>query len=207
MDLLAISPPGHFPAEPEWIDRLLDEGLCRYHLRKPGWTQTELHRFVAQLPVHTRARVVLHQHHSLVEELGLGGWHFPDHPGASRRLRQSRAAGVPAVRLSRSLHQLRALFARMEHCAYAFLSPVFPSISKPGHVPPWTDRALQEALREAHAAQSAKVYALGGIQAENAARCRELGFDGLVLHGGLWEQADPLAALVRVRVRVREAVA
>ena len=199
MDLLAISPPGHFPGEPEWIGRLLDGGLCRYHLRKPGWTQPELRRFVEQLPESIRTRVVLHRHHPLVETLGLGGWHFPDAPGASRRLRQCRAAGVPSLRLSRSLHRLRALSMRMEHCAYAFLSPVFPSISKPGHAPPWTDRALREALRELHAAQSARVYALGGIQAENAARCRAWGFDGLVLHGCLWEQADPLAAFLRVR--------
>ncbi len=197
MDILAISPPDTFPAETQWIVRLLDAGLTRYHLRKPAWSAVTLEAFLQTLPPACRSRLVLHQHPALVQAHALGGWHVKGHADASSPLPPnpgSLPAGRPVI--SRSLHRITDLEADTQGWDAALLSPVFPSFSKPGHHPPWTEAELARCLGER---RGARLYALGGIDATRAARCHDWGFDGVVLHGALWQAADPLAVLETIR--------
>jgi len=197
MDILAISPPDTFPAETQWIVRLLDAGLTRYHLRKPAWSAATLEAFLQALPPVCRSRLVLHQHHALVQAHALGGWHVKDPADAGRLLPpipDSLPAGRPVI--SRALHRISALEADTQGWDAVLLSPVFPSFSKPGHLPTWTETELVQSLREF---RSTRLYALGGIDATRARRCHDWGFDGVVLHGALWRAADPLAAFETIR--------
>ncbi|TVP80832.1 MAG: thiamine phosphate synthase [Puniceicoccaceae bacterium] len=196
MDLLAVSPPRYLQHEARWIERLLGAGLHRYHLRKPGWPLAAVRDLVAELPEAVRRGVVLHQCYRLVEPYGLAGWHLRDRSGTGRAYQLLRKAGTPAERLSRSVHSIQNLLQSLEGYAYGILSPIFPSFSKPGHGPSWSESALRAALKSEHASgPTAKVYALGGISTERLAHCRDLGFAGVVLHGALWEAADPVAYL------------
>jgi len=197
MDILAISPPDTFPAETQWIARLLDAGLTRYHLRKPDWSAATLAAFLQAVPPGCRSRLVLHQHHALVQAHALGGWHVKDHADARPPLPPdtgSRPAAKPVV--SRSLHRISALVADTQGWDAVLLSPVFPSFSKPGYQAPWTESELVQSLREF---RSTRLYALGGIDATRARRCHDWGFDGVVLHGALWRAADPLTAFETIR--------
>jgi len=91
--------------------------------------------------------------------------------------------------VGRSCHNAEELSAAAaEGAAYATLSPVFPSASKPGYGPPLGISRL----REACAAVPLPVYALGGIDSPERARlCREAGAAGVAVMGAVMRADDP----------------
>jgi len=83
---------------------------------------------------------------------------------------------------------------------YVTFSPVFPTPSKPGYGP-----ALGlEALRQATQASPIPVVALGGITAENAARCIQAGAAGVAVMGEVMRAADPAAVTHRLVQSIQE---
>ena len=82
------------------------------------------------------------------------------------------------------------LAAEAEGADYVTLSPIFVSTSKGRHLPPLG----QEALRDAAAALSLPVLALGGVTRENAAVCQESGAAGIAVLGPIMGARDSAAA-------------
>jgi thiamine-phosphate pyrophosphorylase len=197
MKPVVISPADHDTREPTVLGRLLETGLERYHVRKPGWTLEQLSRLLAPWPRAWRARVVLHHHHELVAQLGLGGRHWPGDdadPAAS-------APPAPDGLTSRSCHDLAILRAALGRFDAVFFGPVFPSLSKPGHgLRPETDFAAVSALLAARTPteRRTRVLALGGITAATAPRALALGFDGVAVLGAIWQAADPVRAFAEI---------
>ena len=189
MKLVVLSPPVADPREIAVLATLFAAGLERYHLRKPGWSRAEMDAWIRAVPEGWRPRLVLHQHHELVAGHGLGGRHWRD---------DASAPGMPPANgalASRSCHDLTTLQAALGRYDSVFLGPIFPSISKPGHGPREDFDAGELAamlLRRTSAERRTAVLALGGITPENAARCGELGFDGVAVLGAIWQAADPL---------------
>jgi len=72
-----------------------------------------------------------------------------------------------------------------EGCAYATLSPVFASASKPGYGPPLGVDALGDL--------PLPVFALGGVTVARAARCVDAGAAGVAVMGAVMRAADPTA--------------
>lgn len=101
----------------------------------------------------------------------------------------ARAHGV----VGRSCHDAASLAdAAAEGAAYATVSPVFASRSKPGYGPPLGTAGL----RELCAGAALPVYALGGIEtADQVAECRAAGAAGVAVMGAVMRAEDP-AALV-----------
>ncbi len=185
MDVLAVSPGSDYAGESASAIRLLENGLARYHLRKPDWTAGQTAGFIRQLPGDLQSRVSIHQHHELADAFPVG-LHYKD--GADPISAKPPEEAV----VSRSLHRLADLGDACAGMKYVFLSPVFPSISKPGHAPDWAPGDLSAAIS---AERSARIYALGGIHPGNSAEALRLGFDGVVLHGALWQSSDPVEVL------------
>lgn len=188
MKLVVLSPENADPREPAVLAALFAAGLERYHVRKPGWSLTETATWLRALPVEWRPRFVLHQHHELVAELGLGGRHWRDDASAPM------APPGGAAFTSRSCHDLATVRAAFGRYDSVFFGPVFPSISKPGHGPhgDFESGELTRVLsRRTPAERRTTVLALGGITPENSPRCRGLGFDGVAVLGAVWQAADP----------------
>ncbi|CAA6680091.1 MULTISPECIES: thiamine phosphate synthase [unclassified Lentimonas] len=181
---LAVSPEADYPEEAFVIERLLDAGLCLYHVRKPGWTLAQCESLLEQLPQWCRGRVVIHEHYSLVAEYMLAGCHMKDRLDAVELRSRWHAPSM-----SRSLHRISDLDTDMSGWNYGFLSPIFPSLTKVGYTAPWTLDQLQQALLQY---AGASLYALGGVDAGNCAVCADLGFAGAVLHGALWLDDAPI---------------
>ena len=191
MKLVVVSPADADPREPAVQAALFAAGLERYHLRKPDWSLAETATWLRALPAEWRPRLVLHRHHELVAELGLGGCHWRDDASAP-------ATPPPNAGLaSRSCHDFATLRTALGCYDSVFFGPVFPSISKPGRGPrgDFSPRELAALLsRRASAERRTTVLALGGITPENAPRCRDLGFDGVAVLGAIWQAADPVRA-------------
>jgi thiamine-phosphate pyrophosphorylase len=187
VQIIIISPENLDPREVPAMGGFFEAGLERYHVRKPEWSAQDLEAWLRALPVEWRARIVLHQHHSLVGALGLGGRH---EKGDSQR-----AQGP-----SRSCHDLSSLRRYMKAFDQVIFGPVFPSITKEGYAPapdfPWPE--LKSLLKRRAPQGCARVLAIGGITPAALARCAELGFDGAAVHGAIWRDADPVRAYTEI---------
>ncbi len=93
--------------------------------------------------------------------------------------------------LGRSCHGATSLVRAEERgAAYATLSPIFPTASKPGYGPPLGLSGLSALAR----ASALPVYALGGVDAASAGACREAGARGVAVMGAVMAAEDPGAA-------------
>jgi len=190
MKLVVISPEYADPREREVLGAMLAAGLERYHVRRPHATAAELAAWLEALPAEWRRRLVLHQHHELVERYALGGYHRRDVGSTAAATRGAR----PAYH-SRSTHDVADLQALLGAADAVFFSPVFPSISKPGYARSPALPVVSRLLAARTARQRlTTVYALGGVAAENIAHARELGFDGGAVLGAIWQAEDPVRA-------------
>ncbi|HEX4859878.1 MAG TPA: thiamine phosphate synthase [Rhizomicrobium sp.] len=109
----------------------------------------------------------------LASRLGAHGIHLPEARAGEAAYWRAR---FPGMLITASAHSLRAL--RRDHVDAFFLSPVFETKSHPG-------RAPLGAVRASLIARQARVpvYALGGVDARNAALLS--GFRGIAAIGAL----------------------
>jgi thiamine-phosphate pyrophosphorylase len=197
MKLIVITPEAINPREPAALVALFAAGLERCHVRKPSASRDELATWLRAVPAEFRPRLVLHQHHELVPELGLGGRHWRDDPQTP--LIPPAGGGFT----SRSCHDPATLRAALGRYDSVFFGPVFPSISKPGHGPraDFSPEKISFLLAGRTAAERrTSVIALGGITLENASRCGALGFDGVAVIGTIWQSADPVLAFAQLQL-------
>lgn len=202
MKPVVISPEHDDPREVAILAQLFAAGLDRYHVRKPHASLPQLESWLRALPTAWHSRLALHQHHALVATLNLGGvhWRDPGTPPPSRPASPDPALGRSGF-ASRSCHDLATLRAALGRYDAVFFSPVFPSLSKPGHAPgpdaSFDELAALLARRTADERRTA-VLALGGITAETAPRALGLGFDGVAVLGAIWQAADPRRAFLEL---------
>lgn len=101
--------------------------------------------------------------------------------------------GADGQLVGRSCHSPADVAAAgAEGCAYATLSPIHPSPSKPGYGPALGTGAL--------AGLPLPVWALGGVDATNATACVAAGAAGVAVMGAVMRAPDP-AATVEVLCR------
>jgi len=118
----------------------------------------------------------------------LSGWDGAVHLSAKDAL--------PPVRpplVGRSCHDVAELAdAAAQGVDYVTVSPVFPTVSKPGYGPPLGLAGLARLC----SATRLPVYALGGVSsAEQVADCRAAGAAGVAVMGVVMRAADPAAVV------------
>ncbi|MBN8217371.1 MAG: thiamine phosphate synthase [Spirochaetes bacterium] len=187
MRLVVVTPESDYPREHEILAALFGEGLTHVHVRKPAWGKEAFGAWMVRIPAEYRPRLVLHQHHELGDPSG--GLHQTERSAGQL----PREGGFR----SRAVHDLKTLATAWGCYDRVLLSPVFPSISKPGHGP--DARLDHRAIASALAARPAKerpteVLALGGVDATRIPLCAALGFDGVAVLGAVWNAPDPLIA-------------
>ncbi|MBF4514744.1 thiamine phosphate synthase [Flavobacterium sp. ANB] len=170
------------------LHSLFDEGLSLFHIRKPDFSELEMANFIHQIKLEFRHRIVLHNHHVLAEDFGINRIHFSEKE-------KKESFGFPAgfskpcrYKFSTSTHSIESFNSLENDFDYAFLSPVFKSISKENYAPK-TD--LFEALKS-RTNYKTKVIALGGIDAKNIQKTMKNGFDDVALLGTIWNNENPI---------------
>ncbi|AMB43662.1 thiamine phosphate synthase [Methylobacterium sp. AMS5] len=137
-------------------------------------------------------RLVVGGDAGLAVEIGAQGVHLPGSAGIDG-IRAARTALGAAALIGFSAHSVAEIAAIAAVGAdYATLSPIFPTASKPGYGP-----TLGLAALRAAAAHGLPVFALGGIDGDNARACREAGAAGVAVMGGVMRGSDPRDATAR----------
>ncbi|MCV2486211.1 thiamine phosphate synthase [Flavobacterium sp. SH_e] len=168
------------------LHSLFDEGLSLLHIRKPDFSELEMAQFIHQIKLEFHDNLVLHSHHHLAKDFGINRLHFSEKE--RKRLNDFPERFLkPCRSKSTSTHSIED-FNSLENFDYAFLSPVFKSISKENYYP---EKDLFEKIKS-RKNQQTKMVALGGIDSENIQKILEKGFDDTALLGTIWKNKNPL---------------
>lgn len=187
--IIVLSSPTPVINEIRQVIQLFQAGLARFHLRKPSFSASASQAWIAQIPKKYWTRIMLHQHHHLAEELGLGGVHLTEYSRAGKEVSQLiehyQSKKTP---LSAAIHDLNDLELLGQHCDYVLISPVFDSISKTTYkanasldISAWKGKTR------------AKLIALGGMTDKTLPIALKRGFDGVAVLGHIWQQPEKAA--------------
>ncbi len=146
----------------------------KLHIRKPKASREELRNLLKEVPVEWRKKLVIHYQPQLAEEFDLGGLHV-----SYKDFDKYSGFKIP---VSCSVHNWDEARKMIDTCAYCFISPVFDSISKRGY------HANDELMQVPAELRGKKIYALGGIDTENAPLALRNGYYGLVALGYVWNE-------------------
>ncbi|KFF15239.1 thiamine phosphate synthase [Flavobacterium hydatis] len=183
--MIVLSNPTTITNEINVIHSLFEEGLQLFHVRKPSYSLKEMISFVAQINPEFRPQLVLHSHHELVESFKINRIHFTEE---KRKNNLEFPPKFTNLILSTSTHSISDFNSLTPEFEYAFLSPVYPSISKENYLPK-TD--LFEAIKDRTNTKT-KLIALGGINPENIEKSLTNGFDNVALLGTIWNAENPI---------------
>lgn len=175
--MIVITNPTAVRNEISIIRSLFENGLELLHIRKPDYSETEMVSFLTAIGSDYRNQLVFHSHHHLANSFGINRLHNP------KDIKET-ANTISST----STHSIIEFNTLEENYSYAFLSPVYPSISKQGYTS--TENHF-EAIKE-RSNFNTKLVALGGISAENIAETLKKGFDDVALLGTIWNSTNPL---------------
>lgn len=182
--MIVISNPTEIRNEHQIIQALFEEGLELLHIRKPNASEEALRFYIAAIDSKYHSKLVLHQQHRLIEEFQLERLHFTEK--ARQTIADNFQKSVPF--LSTSVHTIADFNTLSERYDAAFLSPIYPSISKVDYKP--TQNLLEQTKERTN--WKTKLIALGGISAENIAATLTEGFDDVALLGSIWNSTNPI---------------
>ncbi|MDE7407105.1 MAG: thiamine phosphate synthase [Muribaculaceae bacterium] len=167
--------PEPAPHEAQAITAFLQGGITRVHLRHPDMDAAMMARILHNIPSELHRRITIHNHFSqllaLFPELGV---HINSHAPVAPSL---------AACISRSCHAVdEASQLPAGSLDYITLSPVYPSISKPGYAP------AANLLAGCAAITHIPVIALGGVTPTCFPQLHRSGFRGAAMMGWAWQQ-------------------
>ena len=191
--LVVLTRPEFFPGEAGYLQGLLEAGVEKLHIRKPGAAVQEVQDLIRQLPERWHSRLVLHgsaEVRALAPGLGVPQVHGPVAYEGGRIMNGSRLSGgggpelsMPgAIAVSTSVHSPEELEALPEGLAYAFLSPLFDSLSKPGY------KGEPSLLARPGGRGGCRAIGLGGIGEARIGEVLVHGWEGAAVLGWIWER-------------------
>lgn len=184
--MIVFTNPIAVPNETNTIHALFECGLELLHVRKPNYSVDGLRLFLSKVNPEFRSQLVLHQQHQVANEFGIHRIHFTESARAALdlELKNNNEGFIKST----SIHTITD-FNQLDRCfEYAFLSPIYQSISKPDYK---SDLDAVTAIAE-RTNYNSKLVALGGISIENIEKTYSLGFDDVALLGSIWNSNQPI---------------
>ncbi|SHL47491.1 thiamine phosphate synthase [Flavobacterium xanthum] len=186
--MIIISSPIAIQNEIAIIHSLFQEGMQVFHVRKPDFSIEELNAVVLAIGLEYREHLVLHSHHHLAKSLGIHRIHFTESNRTSINESKLKSYKELDFILSTSTHCIEDFNDLDSNFDYAFLSPVYSSISKVDYAP---KRDLFEKIKKRTNFKT-KIIGLGGMEASNIQKTIQAGFDDAALLGTIWNQNNPI---------------
>lgn len=150
------------------------------HVRKPDLSEAQYAQYLTAFSIDERQSLVAHQYPTLSMDHGLPRLHL------SAAKRNSLSADELCPYASSSTHSWDEFNRLPSSFEMAFISPVFPSISKKGY------GIEQQVSPSGRTNRMSAAIALGGINEKRIAHMARHDFDDFALCGALWEAANPL---------------
>jgi len=185
--IITFSPEQSVEQETLIVNQLLEKGIDLFHIRKYGLSDDAMLDYINAIDAPYRNRLVLHSHFHLAKENGIGRLHFNE----MYRAKKEELKYADAFVLSTSVHSIEVFNGLGKTWAYAFLSPIFSSISKPGY---GAGNSVFDSL-QCRNNVNVSLIGLGGIDRQNYKKVLDAGADGIALLGGIWKSGNPIDVL------------
>jgi thiamine-phosphate pyrophosphorylase len=190
--MMVITNPISITNEIDTIHSLFENGLELLHIRKPDLLEEEMKSFLSEIKSNFRQQLVLHNHHHLASAFDINRIHFSESLRKTLVMLPDKFPFEPyktkGFHLSTSVHTIDDFNSLDDTFEYAFLSPIYPSISKENYTSK-TDLFEEIKKRENFRTQ---LIALGGIESKNTSQTLKNGFDNIALLGTIWNQNNPI---------------
>ncbi|MCW2118090.1 thiamine phosphate synthase [Flavobacterium sp. 7A] len=186
--MIIISNPTVVPNEITTIHALFEAGMELFHVRKPCFSEEEMKIFITAIGLEYYSKLVLHSHHHLANTYPIKRIHFTERQRNSTTVQQIKRYREEGFFLSTSTHCIEDFNALDSNFIYAFLSPVYSSISKENY---FSKINLIEAIKKRNQFET-KIIALGGIEASNVQKTLQYGFNNVALLGAIWMSDQPI---------------
>ncbi len=188
--IIILTPETDVADEARRINELMETGDQLLHIRKYGMNDNEIRTYIHNISTEFHKRLVLHSHFHLAAEMKIERLHFNENYRREALYKNY----INRYIISTSVHSMEDFNALTPCWDYAFVSPVFSSISKPGY---GRGKNMLPCLKDRDNA-SVKLIGLGGINALNCRRVYEAGAEGIALLGAVWGNAAPRRALLHI---------
>lgn len=179
--MILISLPHPTPDEGKRLLEFLNQWPGgRIHLRKPDFSEKEfLLTLESILKVVPHRFISVHQYHREAFKLGINNWHL-----TSKDVDLKQKNSQAEIMYSTSTHTIKEFNTLDSRYKYAFLSPIFPSISKLGYTP---NVNWKKELKK-RSNFCTKLVGLGGIRTEHWTELRDMGLDDIAILGSYWNE-------------------
>lgn len=167
---IVISHPAYLPNEADLIVWLFQNGLDRFHLRKPNSSKNDIEHLLNAIPEKYHDRISVH-YYRVKQRVG---FHYQ---------KNCIDFANNTITSSYSAHHFDEINNYSKIFDYIFLSPIFNSISKIGYISAFKESELCFFLQQS----AERIIALGGINTSNVSMCKTMGFAGIALLGFIWE--------------------
>lgn len=178
MKLILMTTPYFFVEEHQIINALFDEGLEILHLRKPETEPVYSERLLTLINESYRKRIVVHDHFYLKNEYNLKGIHL--------NYRNPELPLKYKGHISCTCHTEQEIMAHKKACDYVFLSPIFNVQGNGAYSAEFQPSVLRSMA--SRKIIDRKVMAFGGVNLDNIAQVKSLGFGGAVILGDIWNR-------------------
>ncbi len=194
--LVVISDHQLYLREAVEINRLFQSGMELYHVRHHNISEVDLRSLIEEVESKYLPRIVANHNHTIARDLGITRFHFTEEDRKIWEKKKWKNRSENEI-YSTSVHSLEDFNKLPDFFEYAFLSPVFDSISKPGY------KAVKFDLSQRDATKRTKLIGLGGIHSANVHQALEMGYDGVAVLGSIWESEEPVKAFQKINLLVQ----
>ncbi|OWP79814.1 thiamine phosphate synthase [Flavobacterium oreochromis] len=175
--MILLSIEHNIENEIQTLHQLFEAGLTHFHIRKPQLNIFETEKYIKQIEAHFHPFCVVY-HPELLETFDLKGIH---------QTSQNRNIPLQTTKsLSTSTHSISEFNELDPAYDYAFLSPVFPSLSKSNYHNPEIMKQITNRTNF-----NSQLVALGGISEKNITEILPY-FDSIAILGAIWLHPNPL---------------
>lgn len=182
--IAVISQAEEFENETQIINELFENGLQYFHLRKYNFTDQQMRNLLIEISDKFYKKIVLHSHFHLAQEFSISRLHINEANRNSLMYKSYRNNFI----LSTSTHHINDFNSLSEMWAYAFLSPIFQSISKQNYR--INDTVYNQLEKREN--YKTKLIALGGICGDNLNEIFDKNINGIALLGAVWQSKYPV---------------
>ena len=200
MHQIILSYPTPINNELERVNQLLaDDTIDYFHLRKPDFDYQQMKDYLNQIEEDLHYKINIHSNYALIAEFDLAGINL--NKKALNQLvyidevdkcfiqplvvnqRKIEVNRITPNSITYSGHSIQEINHLSFDIDYAFLSPIYDSISKNNYKSKFEDK---NKLKQELAQTTKKIIALGGITTDKIADLKTIGFYGYAQLGNFW---------------------
>ena len=186
--MIVISNPVPIPKEIAIINELFKQGMDIFHIRKPAYSTQQLQSFIAAINPDYHPKLVLHQYYDLAAIYDIRRIHSTYKNSQAFKKYADNIQKREEWVFSIATHSITEFNNLEDNFEYAFLSPIYESVSKPGYKP---KGSMIESLTQ-RTNFNTGLIALGGISSSNYIETLDLDFDDIAVLGAIWNTDNPV---------------